>query len=203
MADSPLPGEVTTITITKVQPEQEIVEALLTPTQPKKLGFQLLYAAANAIIGIGNITFYTLLLPARIGSLAPSNQTNTFILISAIGALASILTNPLVGAWSDRTTSTLGRRLPWLLGGVVVLMLAMLVLAYASSLLILGMGSVLLQVAINVILAALSTIIPDQIPVSQRAIVSAFGGMAPLVGGLIGQVMVVQVIKNVSASFLI
>ncbi len=219
MADSSLSNESTPTIL--AQPEQEIAEAeVLGQTQPpqqepakvdtlvqtlppKSLGFQLLYGLANATIGIGNITFYTLLLPARIAQVAPANQTNSFIVISGVGALASLLTNPLVGALSDRTTSTQGRRLPWLLAGIVVLLLSMLTLAYSSSLLILGTGSVLLQIAINMILAALSAIIPDQVPLSQRATVSAFGGMAPLVGGLIGQIIVGEVIKDVSASFLI
>ncbi|HEY4388113.1 MAG TPA: MFS transporter, partial [Ktedonobacteraceae bacterium] len=141
--------------------------------------------------------------PARIAVIAPADQTNTFIIISGIGALASILTNPLVGALSDRTTSALGRRLPWLLVGMVVLLISMLTLTYASSVPILGTGSVLLQIAINIILAALSAIIPDQVPLSQRATISAFGGMAPLVGGLIGQIIVGEVIKDISSSFMI
>jgi MFS family permease len=87
--------------------------------------------------------------------------------------------------------------------GMLLLLCAMLVLAYAPSLLLLGTGSVLLQIAINVILAALSAIIPDQVPTTQRATISAFGGMAPLVGGLIGQILVTQVIKDLTASFLI
>src|SRR5450755_2151858 len=81
MADSTLPD-----TILAHEPMEEI-EAFLVPTRPKSLGFQLLYGLANATIGIGNITFYTLLLPARIALVAPSNQTTTFLLISGIGAL--------------------------------------------------------------------------------------------------------------------
>lgn len=204
MADSPLPGEgAHAALITKAQSEQTGVEVLDAPTQPKSLGFQLLYGAANAVIGLGNITFYTLLLPARVALVAPHDQTNTFIILSGIGALASTLTNPLVGALSDRTTSLLGRRLPWLLVGMVVLLLSMLSLTYAGTLLLLSVGSVLLQIALNVILAALSAVIPDQIPLSQRATVSAFGGMAPLVGGLIGQLLVAEVIKTLAASFLV
>src|SRR5579883_744641 len=172
------------------------------PTHPKTLGFQLLYGLANAVIGLGNITFFTLLLPARLAQVAPSNQTNTFIIISALGAVAAILTNPLAGALSDRTTSPLGRRLPWLLIGLLVLLAAMLLLAYASSVLFVGLGAVLLQIAINILLAALSAIIPDQVPLAQRATVSAVGGMAPLLGGLLGQLLVGQVIRDVATSFL-
>jgi MFS family permease len=182
--------------------EQTPPVALQEPTHPKTLGFQLLYGLANAVIGLGNITFFTLLLPARIAQVAPGNQTTTFIVISALGAAAALLTNPLAGALSDRTTSPLGRRLPWLMIGLLVLLAAMLLLASASSVLLVGLGAVLLQIAINILLAALSAIIPDQVPLAQRATVSAVGGMAPLVGGLLGQLLVGQVIRDVATSFL-
>ena len=198
MADSSLSSK--TPIAAPSEHEQNSTETSTALTH-KGLGFQLLYGLANSVIGIGNITFYTLLLPARIGQISPTNQTNTFILISGIGALASILTNPIVGALSDRTTSALGRRLPWLMIGMVFLLLSMLILAYAPSLLVLIAGSILLQIAINMLLAALSAIIPDQVPLSQRATISAFGGMAPLVGGLIGQILVAQVIKSITDSF--
>lgn len=176
--------------------------ALQEPTQPRGLGWQLLYWGANASIGVGNIVFYTLLLPYKIALLSPAGQTSAFIVLSGIGAVASILTNPLIGALSDRTTSQLGRRFPWLLVGMIVLLVAMLALASATSLLVLGIGSVLLQIAINMLLAALSALLPDQVPLRQRATVGAWGGMAPLVGGLLGQVLVGQVFRDINTAFL-
>jgi MFS family permease len=182
-------------------PKTARLQALQEPTQPQTLGWQLLYWIANATIGI-NIVFYTILLPAKIAAIMPINQTDTFILISALGAVASLLTNPLVGAFSDRTTSALGRRFPWLLVGIALFLVAILILASADTPLMLGIGSVSLQIAINVLLAALSAVIPDQVPLSQRATVSAFGGMAPLVGGLIGQILVGQVIRDTNMALL-
>lgn len=202
MADSSISNE-SIAADSQTQLKQDATEALATPTQSKSLRWSLLYGLANAVIGVGNITFYTLLLPSRIAGLAPGNQTSTFIVISALGAVASIITNPLVGAFSDRTTSRIGRRLPWIMVGIVVLIVSMLTLAYASTLLLLGIGSIVLQIAINMLLSALSAIIPDQVPLRQRATVSAFGGMAPLFGGLIGQVIVAQVVKDITSSFLI
>src|SRR5579875_1957748 len=90
-----------------VATEREQEEALQRPTQALGPGFLLLYGLANAVIGIGNITFYTLLLPERLAVISPQQQNNAFIIISAIGALGSLLTNPLVGAFTDRTTSPL------------------------------------------------------------------------------------------------
>lgn len=181
---------------------RELSPALAEPTRPKSLFWQLLYWLANATIGLGNIVFYTLLLPAKIALITPASQTQTFLVISACGAVAAILTNPLAGALSDRTTSALGRRFPWLLSGMAVLLGAMLLLANASSPLVLGTGSVLLQIAITILLAALSALIPDQVPLSQRATVGAFGGMAPLVGGLLGQILVGQTIRDTNTAFL-
>jgi MFS family permease len=190
-------------TMTTQEAKLEQAAGSLAPTQPKSLGFQLTYGGANSIIGLTNITLYTVLLPVRIGQLAPANETNIFIIITGLGALASVLTNPLVGALSDRTTSALGRRLPWLLVGMSVMLISMLTLAFAPSVLILGFGTVLLQVAINAILAALSAVIPDQVPNSQKGTVSAFGGMSPLLGTLIGQFLVLQVLVNTTTSLLV
>lgn len=202
MEEVSLPHDSTSTSTASQASQQNVIEALEAPTRPKSLAFQLLYGLANAVIGIGNIVFYTILLPARIAQVSPVNQTTTFILISALGAVASVITNPLVGAWSDRTTSAMGRRRPWLLVGMVLMVLSMLVLALARATLVLALGAILLQIAVNVLLAALSAILPDQIPVAQRATVSAFAGMAPLVGGVIGQILVAQVIKNIFVSFL-
>jgi hypothetical protein len=55
-------------------PAQAEVEALAIPTQPKGLGFQVLYGLANATIGIGNITFYTLLRLAGSRNWSPGSK---------------------------------------------------------------------------------------------------------------------------------
>ncbi len=180
----------------------EVVEALTEPTQRKTWRWQLLYWSANATIGFGNIVFYTILLPGKIAIIFPGEQTHAFIWTSGMGAVASLLTNPLVGALSDRTTSPFGRRFPWLMSGMIFLLVAMLLLASASTPISLGIGSVCLQVAINTLLAALSAVIPDQVPVSQRGIVGAWSGMAPLVGGLLGQILVGQIFRDINTAFL-
>ena len=139
---------VTGVPLDLVEESEQVVDvALRMPTKPKGLGFQLLYGLANAVIGLCNITLATILLPARIATLvAPQQQTNTFIVLSAMGALAAVITNPLVGAWSDRTTLALGRRRPWLIAAIVLLVVSLVELALASSVVLLAIGVVLLQV---------------------------------------------------------
>src|SRR5438270_1782688 len=113
----------------------ELPEVLQEPTSSKHALFLVLYGVANMVIGIGNITLATVLLPRQIASMVSANQTGTFALIVGVGAVAAVLTNPLVGMLSDRTTSRFGRRRPWLVAGGVLTVVAILLLSIASSLL--------------------------------------------------------------------
>jgi len=53
----------------------ELPEALQEPTRSKGLLFMVLYTVANMVIGVGNITIATILLPEHIATLTRSNQT--------------------------------------------------------------------------------------------------------------------------------
>src|SRR5437763_15694679 len=112
----------------------ELPEVLQEPTSSKRPLFLVLYGVANMVIGIGNITLATVLLPRQIATMVSANQTGTFALIVGVGAVAAVLTNPLVGMLSDRTTSRFGRRRSWLVAGGVLTVAAVLLLSTASSL---------------------------------------------------------------------
>src|SRR6266576_6132971 len=114
----------------------EIPEALREPTRAKNLLFLALYAVANMVVGVGNITISSILLPLQVSTIAAGNHTGIFALILALGAVAAVLTNPLAGMLSDRTTSRLGRRRPWLIAGGALTVLDVLLLARAPSLLL-------------------------------------------------------------------
>src|SRR2546430_1193396 len=92
--------------------QTEIPEALREPTRAKNLLFMVLYTVANMVIGVSNITIGTILLPEHIATFASKEQTTIFSLILGVGAVAAVLTNPVVGMFSDRTTLRLGRRRP-------------------------------------------------------------------------------------------
>jgi Na+/melibiose symporter-like transporter len=56
------------------------------------------------------------------------------ILIGAMPALIALTLGPLIGAWSDRTRSRFGRRIPFIFGTAVVSTLGMLGMAFSGSL---------------------------------------------------------------------
>src|SRR5260370_23284188 len=152
----------TSISDTTISPLQaELPEALREPTRTKSLPFMVLYMVANMVIGVGNIAIATILLPEHIATLTSTGQTDVFSLILGLGALAAVLTNPVVGMFSDRTTSRLGRRRPWYITGGVLTVVDILLMAHAPSLLLLAIGYVVLQIGIIMLLVALSAILPD------------------------------------------
>ncbi len=187
----------------RLQNYREVSKAVQEPTHSKSLLFLILYGVANMVIGMGTIAISTVLLPIQITSLAHGNQTSIFSLIVGIGAVAAVLTNPLVGMLSDRTTSRLGRRRPWLIAGGVLTVVTLLLLAIAPSLLVVTIEWVFLEIGMNFMQVALSAILPDQVPLHQRATVSAFAaGLGVLLGGLFGQLLITQFFRGIPAAYL-
>jgi MFS family permease len=56
------------------------------------------------------------------------------VLFGALPAMLSLLFGPLVGAWSDRTRTRLGRRIPFLLCGAPLIAASLVGLAYSEAL---------------------------------------------------------------------
>jgi MFS family permease len=100
---------------------------------------------------------------------------------------------PIAGALSDRTTSRFGRRRPWVLGSAVVCGGSLPVLGLQHGILGVALLWITVQAATNALYAALSAAVPDQVPVRQRGLVSAFVGL-PLSLSLITGTFVVSVI---------
>lgn len=104
--------------------------------------------------------------------------------VSAVGAVAAFVANPIFGRISDRTTGRFGRRRPWLVIGALGLTLSLLVIALTQSLLVVVIAWFLAQVSTNAALAAYIATLADQIPVRQRGTVSGLIGVMQNLGVL-------------------
>lgn len=177
-------------------------EALQEPTRAKNLLFLVLYGVANMVIGVSVIAISSVLLAEHVAIFVAGDPTRIYSLILTAGAIAAALANPLVGMFSDRTTSRWGRRRPWLIAGGALTVLDLLLLSIAPSLPVVAIGWVVLQIGTNLIQVALSAILPDQVPIHQRATTSAFSsGLGSLLGALIGQTMIVQFFTGIQAAY--
>ena len=149
-------------------------------------GFQFLLSLANTVIWLSILPIGQILLPTQIAALNGANKFSYLTIATVVGVLAAVITNPIAGALSDRTTSRLGRRRPWFIAGTVFSVIALALMANTTSFVTLVIWWGIFHVAANAILAALSAVVPDQVPVRQRATVSAFVSLSLPLGAVIG-----------------
>jgi len=104
---------------------------------------------------------------------APKNLA----LVTGVGSLFAIVSNPFFGRLSDRTTSRLGMRRPWMVVGLVGGAIGTVTIALAPSIAVVLLGWCIAQVFLNALLAAQVAILPDQVPTAQRGLVSGILGV--------------------------
>jgi len=120
----------------------------------------------------------------------PSAATGQLGLILGLGALFALIANPVVGRLSDRTTSRFGRRRPWIVGGSLVGLVALLGIGLAQDPLTVGLLWFVTQAGLNASLAAIGATVPDVVPVARRGRVSGVIGLAIPVSILLGTSLV-------------
>src|SRR6266699_5515646 len=178
-------------------------EALQVPMKTVSPGFQLVLSLANTAIWLSVLPIGTILLPMQVAALDAANKFSNLSIATAVGVLAAVITNPIAGALSDRTTSRLGRRRPWFIAGTLLSIAALALMANASSFIALVLCWAIFHVAANAILAALSAVVPDQVPVRQRATVSAFVSLSLPLGAVIGALLVTRVVNSTQLSYFV
>ncbi|QBI54575.1 MFS transporter [Streptomonospora litoralis] len=126
----------------------------------------------------------------------PAEKESALARLLSIGVLLALVGTPLFGRLSDRTSGRLGRRRPWILGGIVMTFAALTLVATGPTVPLLLAGWCLAQLSISAAFAATTALIPDKIPVEQRGFVSGLMGMMIPVGTLAGHFLV-QLAPNI------
>jgi MFS family permease len=117
-------------------------------------------------------------LPLKVNSLVGIKQApNSLALVAGVGALLAMVGNPFFGKMSDRTTSRLGMRRPWMVTGLMGGCLGVLVVALAPSVPVVLAGWCIAQLCFNALLAVMVAVLPDQVPSVQRGLVSGVLGV--------------------------
>ncbi|UMG91458.1 MFS transporter [Nocardioides sp. TF02-7] len=126
------------------------------------------------------------LLAQQAEEIAPADKESVLALVTGAGAAVSLVLNPLWGAFSDRTTLRAGRRLPWVVGGLVTGVLALLLLAAARSVVPMVLAWCLVQASLNAMLAAITAAVPDRVPEGERGTVGGWVAIAQTLGVIAG-----------------
>lgn len=141
-------------------------------------GFIALYVLAYMGVWLALLAPVLVTLPLKINSLVGAEAAPGALgLVTGIGALLALIGNPLFGRLSDRTTSRLGMRRPWMIVGLLGAVAGLAVMAAAESIGMIVLGWSITQLSFNALLAAIVAIMADQIPERQRGLVSGVLGI--------------------------
>ncbi|XAS67286.1 MFS transporter [Micrococcaceae bacterium Sec5.7] len=166
-----------------------------------------LWTTGVVLVNVGiNAAFFgpiQVLLGQQAEHFDPGQKEAILALVTGAGAAVSLVANPLFGAFSDRTTSRFGRRVPWVLAGAVLGAAALIGLAGAPNVAIMTLLWCVVQAGCNGAYAAITAAIPDRVPVPQRATVGGLAAMGQTVGILIGAVIAAVVSGNFALGYLV
>lgn len=164
------------------RPDSGPVGALAEPTELVSSWWVARFTLAWVGLFAGLFGPIQILLPQQVEALAPAGKEAALALVLGAGAAFSLVANPLFGALSDRTTSRLGRRTPWIAGGFGLGALAVGLLGAAPTVPLLVVGWCAVQTLLNAASAGLSAAVPDQVPARQRGTAAGYLGLALIVG---------------------
>ena len=131
---------------------------------------------------------FAVVLPVQIllfvspGQVGNAQQAVLLGWLSVLGGVVSLFLPPLVGALSDRTVGTLGRRRPYVILGTVIELLGAWILATPHNLGFLLAGLLIFEAGNNVCTAGYQGMLPDLVPEAQRGEASGYMGLMTILG---------------------
>jgi len=174
------------MTLPETAPAAETTTAVPEPT--KKVGGLFL-----TLFGILNFGLYlTVMMPAlftlpfKVGLLAPDDKVAMLGVVATIGAVVGLITGPMAGVLSDRTRTPIGRRRPWLIGGILVLAAGSTIAALSDNIPTLIVGWIVVSLGGAGVAAAITPIVAERVPEAQRGTVGAIVGVATQLAGVLG-----------------
>src|SRR5690349_15708463 len=182
-------------------------EAALEPESPAahRVGWDFISLYTLAYISTSLLFIAPLLvtLALKVNSLVGIDRApDSLALVAGIGALLAMFGNPFFGKMSDRTSSRLGMRRPWMVTGLAGGSLGILVVALAPSIAVVLVGWCLAQLLFNALLAAMVAVLPDQVPAAQRGLVAGVLGVCTPIASVSGTFLVMLFTGNQLAMFL-
>ena len=170
---------------------------------PVGAGFIAILTLAFIGAFIAFVPLLSLLVPLLAQSLAPADKVGLLSACALWGALVASLANMAVGWASDRTRHRWGRRRPWILAGLIGVILAYALIASARTPLALVGGVMMFQLTFNMMFAPLLVILADRVPDHQKGRVAAFLGLGAPMGAVTGVLLTAPMMPGMATRMVI
>ena len=153
--------------------------------------------------GFGMIGFLlamdTVILPVLVLEVSPENLKNTYLSVLGLaGLIVAGVVQPFIGRYSDRTHSPLGRRVPFLIWGCVMVSLGLVGIGFVQGFVGLLLVWLFVQANLNIGYGPYQALIRDLVPVSRIGVASAIKMFSDGAGGLILIVVAGALIERTS-----
>lgn len=153
----------------------------------------VLFATYSGLISV--------LLPNQVTNIDPAHKVANLAVVTTTSFVFTLFAQPIVGAFSDRTRSRMGRRAPWMVIGAAVAAAFLIGLGSLKDILWITVFWVVIQVALNALQGPLSAITPDRFPRSRRGVASAMVGIGTMAGGTIGVIVAGQLAASIGVAY--
>jgi MFS family permease len=187
--------------------ERTVPLALAEPTMHVRPAWITGLTLGNMGMWMASLAALQFLLPAQIQDITPRHKFLALGVVSALGAVASVLATPVAGALSDRTTHAWslgrlsGRRHRWTLAMALLGGICLAIQGYQTTIAGVAILWVLFSAFQNGEYASLSAAIPDHVPVAQRATVAGWVGMPQALGLVVGAFLLSDVVTGIISGY--
>ena len=127
----------------------------------------------------------SIILPVRLLDFLDESQKNSWLgLITFAGLILAMITQPVIGAFSDRCRINWGRRRPFILAGIILVLVFLPGIGLAGTLPLFFFVYCMLQVSSNTAQAPYQAFIPELVPPDRRGRASGVKNVVEILGGI-------------------
>ena len=173
------------------------------PQAPQVLSKRFVFALVLLYVGtyLAAVGMAIVAWPLTVARLVPDEKVLWLSIVTGIYALVNVLITPLAGTMSDRCTSRLGMRRPFILGGVALGAAGLAVMAFSDGVGQLLVGVVLMGLGNATVTGAAGALIPDQVPERHRGRMQGLMMVCIVSSGLLASIFLPMLISNQVALF--